>query len=62
MKHTTRHFQNQNTIVFGPDMAGVVNPIITFFTIWPVRRLELDIPAGAPAVFFAGGGGATCGS
>lgn len=44
MLRRTGHFQDQNTNVFGPDMAGVPNPIVTSFTIWPVSRLELDIP------------------
>jgi len=41
--HTTGYFQDRNIIVFGPDMAGVRNPIIHSFSTWPVRRLEADV-------------------
>ena len=39
VKHTTHHYQDETTIHFGGDMAGVSNPIITSFSTWPVCRL-----------------------
>ena len=35
---TTRVFQDQNIIEFGENMAGVENPIVTSFPLWPVYK------------------------
>lgn len=55
--HTTGHFQNRNHIVFGHDMAGVANPIVTALNTWPsigvkfkVLVTENDHPGGDDTV------------
>ena len=37
-RQETAEFQNDNEIMFGTDMNGVANPIVTTFDTWPVSQ------------------------
>jgi len=34
----TGKFKNKNSIQFGNNIAGIINPIVTYFTTWPVSN------------------------